>query len=387
MIFFIRAFTLVSLYLLGTNLLIAQHTPEDSLSFRLIKKSTNKSYQLVFIQSDSIQLYVRPDSNGMVKLPADDFLDQVVKIDINGFRRASKQIKAKDLQKKPVVDINIFPNWLFDFSTNFNVSQQAFGRYWQSGGVNAISLGSRLNFGVNFKKAIVNWESEADITYGIIKQGENEFIKNQDQIILNSKFGLELTRKLNATLAPDLRTHIHDGYTINPDGSQGELFSGFLSPAFINCGLGIDFLPREGFSMFLAPLNIKITIVKDSTLRENYLPPDEATHSTRIETGSYLKVNYKKTFNDIVNLSSRLTLFSNYTNEINLDINSENTITCSLSKYIKAVLEVQLLYDEDIQFTIRDREGNPILDDTGQPQKGPRVQFREGLSLGFIYKI
>jgi len=359
----------------------------DSVTLQLVKKSTQKSIRQAYVQSDSIKRYVKPDSAGKVLLPAQDVVDQLVKVDIVGYRRATRQIKAKELESGSGIKLEVYPNWIFNLTNTFNISQQAFGRYWQAGGTNAITLATRLQFKLDYKRSFVSWQSGLNIQYGLTKQGDNRFIKNQDQVSLDSKFGIEISRNMNATFATDFRTQIHDGFRIMSDGSRGNLLSGFLAPAYLNTGFGVDYQPREGVSIYFAPLNAKITVVKDSMLRPNYLPPQDQDNSLRLETGSYLKVGYKKDFNEAIALSSTLDLFANYVDDRQIDFNTEHTLTCSLTKYIKAIVEVQLLYDEDVQFTILDNEGQPILNNEGEPVKGPRVQFREGVSLGFIYRI
>jgi len=130
--------------------------------------------------------------------------------------------------------------------------------------------------------------------------------------------------------------------------------------------------------MFLAyllgPLSGKITAVNDTALSVNYgLDPGAKSRS---EFGGSLKANLNKDIMKNVNLTSQLTLFSNYVdNPQNIDMDLQMLFTMKINKFLTATLNLQFIYDDDIMIT--DSDGNT----------GPRMQVKEIFGLGLSYKI
>ena len=74
-------------------------------------------------------------------------------------------------------------------------------------------------------------------------------------------------------------------------------------------------------------------------------------------------------------------MFSNYLNNPqNIDVNWETLIQFKVNKYISATLSTHLIYDDDIDIAVFDDAGE-------QTGKGPRLQFKEVLGIGFAYKF
>jgi hypothetical protein len=57
-------------------------------------------------------------------------------------------------------------------------------------------------------------------------------------------------------------------------------------------------------------------------------------------------------------------------------VNWENTLFLKVNKYLSTTIGTMLIYDDNISAT--DNNGQSI---------GPRVQFKEVLSVGFAYKF
>ncbi len=83
-----------------------------------------------------------------------------------------------------------------------------------------------------------------------------------------------------------------------------------------------------------------------------------------------------------ITLQTKLELFSNYLETPqNIDINWETLISMKVNKLISATLSTHLIYDDDIEITI-DKNDDGIID-----ERGPRIQFKEVLGVGFSYKF
>lgn len=87
-----------------------------------------------------------------------------------------------------------------------------------------------------------------------------------------------------------------------------------------------------------------------------------------------------------VGLTTRIDLFSNYLNNPeNIDINWEVLISMKVNKFMSSTISTQLLYDDDVTLQKKD----PIVEDDVviDSGRGPGVQFKEVLAIGFSYKF
>jgi hypothetical protein len=84
-------------------------------------------------------------------------------------------------------------------------------------------------------------------------------------------------------------------------------------------------------------------------------------------------------------LSSKLTLFNNYTDPItehrgNIDVDFQNNLNIKISKYFATTIFLQVLYDHDIAIATYN-------DDDVQIGTGPKTQFKEVFGIGLSYSF
>lgn len=315
-------------------------------------------------------------------------------IEGKGFRSATKKIEKKHFKSNDTLIVEMSPIWEFEGAESLSFSQNAVGTYWQAGGLNSVATRASIKLGAKYKRGKRNWDTDLDIDYGVVKNGKYKWIKNEDQVNLSSKYGYKFTDNLLLTALLDVKSQIHNTYKVTKEGSRGDLAAGFLSPAFINLGSGIDYkYKKAGLSVYYSPLNSKITIVKDTSLLSAYLPAELASEgqTSRYELGSYLNVKYKKEILKNVTLQTKADFFTNHLKNFgSIDVNWETLMAFKVNKYLTANILTHLIYDEDIQFVIKDADGNPLQNPiTGEAtgKKGPRTQFREALNIGFLHKF
>ena len=170
-----------------------------------------------------------------------------------------------------------------------------------------------------------------------------------------------------------------------PKKWSGTLKSGFLAPAYINLGLGMDWAPAPWFSLNVAPLTGSVVIVQIDTLRKNYgmeliddtLDPalSASYKSVKFQLGAQVKMGAKTKVNDKLSLETQLVLFSNYLkNPQNLRVNWDNKISWQLTKFFKFGVDTWLIYDPDVLIP-SDKDGLTVQ----------RVQFKEFLSFNFTW--
>ena len=275
---------------------------------------------------------------------------------------------------------------------NLGVGQAAFYN-WAAGGLNSYSFNGLLSLYANRSKGKLAWDNSLDLEYGSIKQftqgnADNvDWFKNSDRIELNSKLGYEAGGNWYYAGLLNFRSQMAPGF--GADGST--VISDIFSPAYTTLAIGMDYRPSSNFSVFISPLAYRMLYVDRSNLRSTFgipLNDDGITRNARFdEVGAYVKMNYKKDqpFGiENINFQTDLALFSNYLREPqNIDVYWNALIGMKVNKFITATIGTNLIYDHDIAITTTQTDANGVQ----TTSVGPRIQFKEALTVGFSYKF
>lgn len=243
---------------------------------------------------------------------------------------------------------------------------------WAAGGENSLSGIGLFRINAIYNKAKISWENYLNLAYGLQKQGNESYQKNEDKIEFISKLGKKLSENWLYTANLNFRTQWNKGYK-NPEDSVK--FSDFFSPAYITVALGMDFKPNDDFALLLSPVTGKFTFVTDKFLSDQGAFGVTPGETLRSEFGGFIKLLFKK--NAIipnVNMSSNLDLFSNYLDHPErIDVNWEVIIDMKINDYLTANFNTNLIYDYDVKFN-EIKNGMEILTS--------KIQFREALGVG-----
>ena len=274
---------------------------------------------------------------------------------------------------------------------------------WAAGGYNTMNLTSNLDAKANYKKELMSWNNRLQLDYGFLSSADKKGIlqKSNDRIYLESKWAYQTapSSKLNYTASFDFRSQFTDtpaGYKQEENGSWVEngIKSGFISPAYTNLALGIQWTPSSYFDINIAPLTGGFTIVTNQALRSSYgmkeLTPavkDEegnittpATYaSTLFQFGAQVKANFKLVINKNLKYETQAVVFTDYIKAIDskepyFRINWDNSIDWQLSRFVKCAFKTWLISDPNVTVT---KEDGTIA------KRG--VQFKEFLSFNFTY--
>lgn len=275
---------------------------------------------------------------------------------------------------------------------SINFSQASFTN-WAAGGENSLSGIALMNMFANYKKDKNTWDNSIDLAYGLLQSGNSAVRKNEDKIDLSSKYGRYafLDHWFYSGLV-NFKSQFDDGYNFPNDSV---VISRFMAPAYLLASIGIDYKPNDYLSLFISPVTSKTTFVNDQRLADaGAFGVDKAEYDIsgiktkdgkliRTEFGGYLRFTYKKDIVKNVNLATKLELFSNYIdNPQNIDVNWEVLIGMKVNKYLSANISTQMIYDHDIPVPV-EREINGVT----EAGVGPRMQFKEILSIAFSYKF
>ena len=267
---------------------------------------------------------------------------------------------------------------------------------WAAGGNNQTALTSGLDAQDNFKKDLMYWDNRLQLDYGFLYSDDKPFIqKNKDRIYFESKWGFKPKKESewSFTSSFNFRSQFTNTHKyVNPGGenpgrkewlAKRTLQSGFISPAYTDLSVGIDWAPKPWFSINFSPVTGGFTIVHEESLRKNYSMPlkEEFEDITDIEPymykgakfqfGSKFTANAKFSINDVVTGETQLVLFSDYLdNPQDLRVNWDNKITWQLAKHFSLAFQTWLIYDPNV-----------MIDGV------QKVQFKEFLTLNYTYTL
>jgi hypothetical protein len=284
-------------------------------------------------------------------------------------------------------------HWKKGGSFGFNFTQTTYNN-WAAGGENSVSGQLLLGLYVNYKKDSTTWENSGDFAFGLVQQGKGYVRKTDDKIDLTSKYSRYAFGGVWYYSALfGFKTQFLPGYTFEGDTAR-TLISDFMSPAYSILAVGIDYRPNKKFSLLIAPVTGKITFVMNQTLADQGAFGVKAAEydtagvrlvpgqNVRYEFGGYVRAQYQSEIMTNVTLKARLELFSNYlVHPENVDVNAEAMITMKVNKYINASLNSQIIYDDDVKVDV-DKNHDGVMDG-----RGPRLQFRQVLGVGFGVKF
>lgn len=278
----------------------------------------------------------------------------------------------KAIDKKGKIDSSKIWNTGGLFNLNIGQGTQS---NWAAGGDDfSFSVNSYLGLYGFYKKGRYSWDNTLELNYGLINTTSVGTRKNDDRIDLLSKGGYGLTKNLSLSGLFNFHSQFAKGYNYDKDGSK-TLLSDFLSPAYILLGLGLDYKPVEGLSIYVSPITARWTIVNNDTLSAHGNYGVDPGEKVRTEVGAFASINYLHNITKSILYKGRLDLFSNYAhNPQNVDLTMTNMFQAPLSKILSVNLNINLIYDDDVkQF--------------GPNGDSPALQFQSVLGVGLAVKL
>ncbi len=246
---------------------------------------------------------------------------------------------------------------------------------WAAGGQGSISGSGLVNLFANYRKESLVWNSSLDLGYGLIKQGDADLIKADDKVDLFSKVGMNASKDWYYSGLVNFKTQMTSGYDYPNTDDE---ISKFLAPGYLLAALGMDYQPGRSFSLFLAPLTAKITIVNDQRLADMGAFGVDPGEKSRSEFGGYIRAIYKRDISENIAFQTKADFFSNYLNNPQeVDVNWETLLLMKVGRYLTVSFATHLIYDADILFDTND-------DGVGDSSK---VQLKQLLGVGLSYSF
>lgn len=338
-------------------------------------------------------------------------------------QKAAAEAAAAITQAPESPKLVVKPNyWTNSIFTKVDFVQTALDN-WAAGGYNTISLKSFIDARADYAKDDIFLKNRLQLDYGFVYSDDKPFIqKSDDRLYFESRYGHKAAKNLNYSAQFSFKSQFTNSYKYPVPKVEGEgsptksdwmdariLKSGFLSPAYTNLGLGIEWVPTSWISVNMAPLTGGFVIVSNERLRAHYsmerksmseaeqekfeaakLIEDKVQREiavgkfykgAKFEFGAQLKADARLQVNDNFRYTTQLALFSDYLDHpLNLRVNWDNRFDWKLAKYFSLTITTNLIYDDKV-LIVRDKDIDKY------PDGKRRIQFKESLSFGFTYTI
>lgn len=292
----------------------------------------------------------------------------------DGTVKGLKKDAERSISKDPKDTVQ--KQWKTGGNFGLNLNQGTLSNWAAGGDKFSLSVNSLLYLFAWYKKGKNSWDNSIDLAYGIVKTTSLGTRKASDRIDLLSKYGYALSKKWNAGVLFNLRSQFANGYNYLKDingADSAVLTSKTFAPAYVLLSPGFDYKPNADLSFFISPITGRWVIVGDKVLAADKYGFENGK-TVQTELGAFGSINYNKAIGKTASFKSKLDLFSNYrSNPKNIDVFWTNMLTAKVTKYINFNLQIDIIYDDDIENV--------------KPGKGPAPQVLQLMGIGFAYNF
>ncbi len=312
--------------------------------------------------------------------------DTVKKVDIK-ITIDKKDTLKRDTIVREIVKKDTF--WHIGGIINIAFSQVSLTN-WGAGGQNSIGLVAILCAHANYQRDKISWLNSIDLEYGFQKLNNNPLQKSTDKIELTSNLGYNLFDHTMGGLLVDFKSQFAPGYSSPLDTG---LISKFMAPGYLTIAAGLTYQPNKALTIFISPATLKYTFVEDQALANagdfgvtpavydangNLVTPGK---ELLVQAGAYFKGDYSATICKGINLTTDLSLFSNYLKDPQDIVVDWNTlIQMKVNKFISVTINTELIYDQNVMIPLYNSDNMVI-------GKGPRTQFKDVSGVGLAYNF
>ena len=271
--------------------------------------------------------------------------------------------------------------WTFKGDAGINLSQTSLTN-WSAGGESSIAGNALVNLNATYLKNNHKWVSNLNTEYGLTWTPSNKLNKTVDKLVLNTQYGYALDKKDHWFISAeaDFRTQYDKGYKdvaghLADNDTAPTYISKIMAPGYLNISVGVEYHLKSLLDVYVAPAVMRTTFVADKFLSDQGAFGVTPGERYLIQAGLQIQGNVNWEITPKIILSSGLTLFTPYSKDFgNFVVDWDVLLVMKVTSWLNAQIGTTLKYDDKIKTT--DKNGNI---------RGPKVQFREMLTIGLAY--
>ncbi|GGE08518.1 DUF3078 domain-containing protein [Psychroflexus salis] len=248
--------------------------------------------------------------------------------------------------------------WKMGGNFSFLINQASFNDEWLGGGTSNYSGNILVSYDINYKNKKITWDTKFLGDYGITKTKDQEFNrKTNDRLELNSVAGYQVgDSKWSYSTMLNFRTQFANGYEFEQDEQGNEirtLQTEFMSPAFLQLGLGALWKENDDFRVNISPATGRLIFANSRfTTTPGYVDGDffglDEGESLRTEFGASFNAYGKFKLMKNITMENIFNLFSNYLEDPqNIDLDYTLNLVMKVNEYISTNFTFQAIYDDN----------------------------------------
>ena len=248
--------------------------------------------------------------------------------------------------------------WKMGGNFAFLINQSTFNDDWLGGGVSNYSANLLVSYDINYKKEKLTWDTKFLGDYGVTRTKDQDFDrKTNDRLEVNSVLGYQMGEsKWSYSGMLNFRTQFAPGYIFDRDADGNEtrtLQTEFMSPAFLQFGLGAQWRDSENLRVNLSPATGRVILASSAfTTTAGYEDGDffglDAGKRARYEFGG--AVNFYGKFKIMKGITAEnfVNLYANYLEDFgNIDIDYTLNLVMKVNSIISTNFTFQAIYDDN----------------------------------------
>lgn len=252
--------------------------------------------------------------------------------------------------------------WQHTMVGGLNLTQISFSD-WAQGGQNAFAWAISIEGQSVDNEEKTSWSNSYKFGFGETKIGGQDVRKSDDRIDLESVINYKSGRYIDPYFSATFRSQFAVGYAYDKNGVATPV-SKFMDPGYMTQSLGAGFQPITQIKLRLGAALREI--FASQFLNYTNDPGTNGHKTTKIEGGAQAVTEIQWKLDDNLLLTSKIELFSAFKKFSQVIVHSDNSIVAQVNKYVKALINVQVINEAPIT---------------------PRTQVKETLALGLSYTI
>ena len=251
--------------------------------------------------------------------------------------------------------------WTPSAVVGFNISQLSLSN-WSQGGENSLTWTLTGDVSYNYKSEDYEFKNNLKLAYGRTKLGSDDFKTNDNDLYLESVISKNVGWAVNPYFSNTVRTSITTGY--NYDTTPKTEIVNLFDPGYFTQSLGFYYEPNKKFNTRLG-----LAVEEVFTSNNTQYADDPTTiniEKTKVDAGLESITAIEQEIAENLLLKSKLRLFTRFNNIDVWDVRWDNTIVAKINDFMNVNFTFLLVYQED---------------------QSLKVQIKQGLQIGFLYRI
>ncbi|MBS1272421.1 MAG: hypothetical protein MAGBODY4_01566 [Candidatus Marinimicrobia bacterium] len=233
--------------------------------------------------------------------------------------------------------------WNNKWGSDLTVAHNSYDN-WSKGGQNNLNLNWYNDMRFVYTQGKSTWRTTNFYTLEYTRINQQEIQKTDDRLDFESMYSFAIKPPVDPYAAFTLKTQLLPGYEYDKEEGENTFQnSAFFDPGYLTQSVGFSHAHED-------ILNTRMGFSVKETFALKYAKDelDDSTTSVKVEPGLEFVTDYAQTYREIVDVNSKLELFSDLKGYKSIDVLWKNYLAVRLRENIVLQFQFTIWYDQDI---------------------------------------